>query len=116
MRQNQNQSENALGSQPKSSSKSRQASKKAYFARNANGAISNRNRDKGLARRKRRAEYWASPEGRARKAEKMSAPDKVARRAASLKARDARRRERKMAEQKAEKAPKVSEKGFYSND
>jgi hypothetical protein len=46
----------------------------------------------------------------------MNTPEKEDRREASLKARDARRRERKMSEQKAEKTPKASEKGFYSNE
>jgi hypothetical protein len=61
------------------------------------------------------ADYWASPAGKARKFEKMNTPEKLAKREASLKARDARRRERKMAEQSAEKAP-AKEKGFYSNE
>ena len=39
-------------------SKARGASKKLYFARNANFAITNKNRDRRLARVARRAAYW----------------------------------------------------------
>ena len=94
MRQNQVKADNALGTQSKGSGKSRYASKKAYFARNKDGAISNKNRDKGLARRKRRAEYWASPAGQARKEKKWNTKEKIEKRAKALLARDARRRQR----------------------
>ena len=86
--------DNALGQSTQKSSKSRGAAKKAYFARNKDFAISNKNRDKGLARRKRRAEYWASPAGKARKEAKWNTPEKIKQRAKALLARDARRRSR----------------------
>jgi hypothetical protein len=82
----------------------RYASKKNYFARNKDGAVSNRNRDRRLATAKRRAAYWATVAGKARKFAKMNTPEKLAAKAKSLKARDARRRERKLAEQHAKSA------------
>lgn len=93
--------ENAAVSKPMKSGKSRYASKKNYFARNANGAISKRHKATRAAAAAKRKDYWDSPVGKARKEAKMSTPEKIAARAASKVARDARRRERKMAEQKA---------------
>ena len=80
---------------------SRYASKKNYFARNANGAISKRNKARRLTAAERRKKYWATEAGQARKAAKVNTPEKVKARAASKVARNARRRERKLEEQKA---------------
>jgi hypothetical protein len=79
----------------------RYASKKNYFARNKDGAVSNRNRDRRLVKAKRRADYWATPAGIARKVAKLNTPEKLAKREKSLKARAARRRETRLAEQRA---------------
>lgn len=102
MRQN-NTNENAIGQTNKGSGKSRYASKKAYFARNKDGAITKRHKANRAARAKRRAEYWASTEGQNRKFEKMNTPEKLKQAEAWKVARAARRRERKLAEQKAQK-------------
>jgi hypothetical protein len=99
----------------KSSGKNRYASKKAYFARNVNGAISKRHKANRAASAAKRKAYWASEVGQARKAAKMNTPEKQAKKAASLKARDARRRERKLAEQKVDKEPAAKAQGFYAN-
>jgi hypothetical protein len=82
----------------------RYASKKNYFSRNKDGAVSNRNRDRRLARAARRKSVWATAAGKARKFAKMNTPEKLAKQARNLKARDARRRERKLAEQHANSA------------
>lgn len=96
-----------LGDVPKKSkgTSGRYASKKAYFARNANGAISNKNKARRAARRKRRADYWATPEGQNRKFEKMNTKAKIEARAASLEARNARRRQRKLEAEKLAQMP-----------
>jgi hypothetical protein len=86
---------------PKRSTSSRYASKKAYFARNTNGAITKKNKARKLTRAKRRKTYWATPESVARKAAKLNTPGKVAGREQWHKDRDARRRERRLAEQQA---------------
>lgn len=88
-------------STPKRSTSNRYASKKAYFARNQNGAISKKNKARRARRATRRKEYWATPEGVARKAAKMNTSVKVAGREQWHKARDVRRRERQLAEQQA---------------
>ncbi len=87
---------------PAKSSKNRYASKKAYFARNANGAISKKNKARRDAAAAKRKAYWASPEGQDRKVEKMNTPEKVKARAAAKVARDARRRQRLLESQKAQ--------------
>ena len=100
MRQNDT-GNNALGQATKSSGRSRQASKKLYFARNKDGAISKRHKANQAARSKRRAEYWASPAGKQRKFDKMTTPEKQKKQAAAKIARNNRRRERRLAEQQA---------------
>jgi len=79
----------------------RYVSKKNYFARNKDGAISNRNRARRLARVARRKVIWTSIAGKARKFAKMNTPEKLAKQAKSKTARAARRRERRLAEQHA---------------
>jgi hypothetical protein len=80
---------------------SRYASKKAYFARNANGAISKRNKARRLAAAERRKKYWATEAGQARKAAKVNTPAKIKAREEAKVARAARRRQRQLEEQKA---------------
>ena len=84
------------------------ASKKNYFSRNKDGAVSHRNRDRRLAKVARRAAYWATPAGKARKFEKMNTPEKAAKAVKSKQNRDARRRERKLAEQSVKAATVVA--------
>lgn len=94
-----------LGAPKKSKGTSgRYASKKAYFARNANGALSSRNKARRAAKHKRRADYWATSEGQSRKFEKMNTPEKLAKKETAKTARDLRRRQRKLEAQKAEQS------------
>ena len=83
------------------SGKTRRVSKKAYFARNANGAISKKNKMRRFASAAKRKAYWNGPDGQARKDAKMNTPEKIKARAAAKVARASRRRERQLAEQKA---------------
>lgn len=100
---------------PKKQKGARYQSKKNYFARNTNGETEQRHKRARAAKAARRKAYWASPEGRKRKFDKMNTPEKLASREAAKVARDERRRQRKLNEQKAEKAPEKG-KEFYSNE
>lgn len=101
---NQNYDDGLGNSKPSKAPKgARYQSKKNYFSRNVNGAISNRNRDRRLLRRKRRADYWATAAGQSRKFEKMNTPVKLKRAADNKTARDFRRHQRKLEADRIEK-------------
>jgi len=80
---------------------SRYASKKAYFTRNSNGAISQKNKARRAAAAAKLKAYWATDAGQARKEAKMNTSEKVKARAAAKVARKERRRLRMLEEQKA---------------
>ena len=92
---------NDAPAKPMKSGKTQYASKKAYFARNANGVVSKRNKARRAAAAAKRKAYWNGPDGQARKDAKMNTPEKIKARAAAKVARASRRRERQLAEQKA---------------
>jgi len=101
--QNRNTESFADPSKPvKTPKNARYASKKNYFSRNKDGAVSKRNRDRRLARVARRAAYWKTTAGQARKFAKLNTLEKTAKAAKRKVARDARRRDRKLAEQRGE--------------
>lgn len=101
---------------PQKSTSKRYASKKAYFARNANGALTKKHKQARMAADALRAEYWKSPEGQQRKWEKMNTPEKLAKRDLWKRNRDQRRRERQMAEQKVVEKTTIDGKDFYSKE
>lgn len=106
---NQNYDDSLGTSKPTKAAKgARYQSKKNYFARNTNGVISSRNSARRLARRKRRADYWATAAGQSRKFEKMNTPAKLKRAAANKTARDFRRHQRKLEMDRIEKLERAA--------
>lgn len=89
-----------VSGKPLKSKGNRYASKKAYFARNTNGAISKKNKARRAAAAAKRKAYWDTLPGRARKEAKMNTPEKVKARAAAKVSQKERRRQRMLEEQK----------------